>query len=221
MDLIEAILARKSIRGYRPDPVPREVLERVLALASRSPSTMNTQPWQAVIVSGAPLALIKREITALLDAGTRSSPDIHLKPFQGIYRERQVELAIQIFTLMGIAREDRPKRAEWMRRGYRFFDAPAVLFIAVDAGLSEPYAMFDAGAFAQTFCLAALAHGLGTCIEDQGTMFPEVVRRHTGITQSSNVVMCIAVGYPDPAFPANRLASRRAPLPDFVTWCGF
>jgi len=78
----------------------------------------------------------------------------------------------------------------------------------------------DIGALMQTICLAALHHGLGTCIEDQGTMFPDVVRKFTGMPDSKRIVISIAIGYPDWDFPANKLESRREPLENVVTWCG-
>ena len=49
----EAILSRRSLRAFRPDPVPRETVERILALASRAPSGTNIQPWSVYVVAGA------------------------------------------------------------------------------------------------------------------------------------------------------------------------
>jgi nitroreductase len=81
--------------------------------------------------------------------------------------------------------------------------------------------MFDLGAVTQTICLAALSHGLGTCIEGQGVMFPRVIRKHTGLPESKKIIIGIAIGYPDPEFPANRLESAREPLETVATWHGF
>ena len=122
---------------------------------------------------------------------------------------------------MGIAREDKEKRAEWMQRGFRFFDAPAAFFLSVDKSLEESAVVLDIGTIAQTICLTALNYGLGTCIENQGVMFPEVVRNFTPIPESKLLVTSIAIGYPDWDFPANKLESTREPLENFVTWCGF
>jgi len=221
MDVIEAIRTRKSIRGYRSDPVAKEVLQGVLDIATRSPSAMNTQPWEITVVTGEALDNIKRGNIEKLESGVAPSPDLTVQPFEGVYRQRQVELAVQIFQLMGIAREDREKRAEWMKRGFRFFDAPAVFILSVDKSIGPWWELFDLGAFSQTICLAALEYGLGTCIEDQGVMYPDVIREHTGIPESKRIVICIPVGYPDWDCPANRLESKREPVEAVTIWLGF
>ena len=220
MDVIEAIRARKSIRGYKPDPVPKEVLRKVLDTAIRSPSSLNTQPWEITVLAGEVLDSIKRGNIEKLASGTLPNPDIGGKPYEGVYRERQVGLAKQLFGLMGIAREDKEARARWMERGFRFFDAPAAVIISVDKSLGE-YSMFDIGAISQTICLAALKYGLGTCIANQGVMYPDVVRRFAGIPESKRIVISIAIGYPDWDFPANKLESTREPVENVATWHGF
>jgi len=221
MDVIEAIRVRKSIRGYKPDPVPKEVLREILEMAIRSPSTLNTQPWEITIVAGEALDNIKRGNVEMLASGEMPNPDVLVMPFEDVYRERQVGLAKQLFGLMGIAREDKERRAQWMERGFRFFDAPAAIIIAVDRSLAESYTLFDVGALSQTICLIALKYGLGTCIEDQGIMYPDVVRRFVGIPDSKRIIIGIAVGYPDWDFPANKVESMRDPISSIATWYGF
>lgn len=221
MDLLEAIRTRKSIRGYKPDPVPKEILKEVIEIATRSPSGMNTQPWEFTVITGDVLDSMRRANAELLASGAIPNPDFQLKPYEGIYRNRQVEVAVQIFGLMGIAREDKEKRAEWMERGFRFFDAPAVIILSVDKSLGEIRPQFDIGAIVQTICLAALNYGLGTCIEDQGLMYSEVVRKFTGIPESRRMVIAIAIGYPDWDFPANKVETKREPVEAITAWHGF
>ena len=221
MDVVEAIRTRKSIRGFRPDPVPKEILRDILDIATRAPSAMNTQPWEIIVIAGEVLENIKRGNIEMLESGALPNPNVSVQPFEGVYRQRQVDLAIQIFQLMGIAREDKAKRAEWMKRGFRFFDAPAAFILSVDKALKPWWELFDFGAISQTICLAALKYGLGTCIEDQGVMYPEVIRKYAGIPESKRIIICIPIGYPDWDFPANRLESKREPVEAIATWCGF
>lgn len=221
MDVREAIRTRKSIRAYKPDPVPEDILKDVLDVARKAPSAMNTQPWEATVVGGHVLESIRRNNIEMLESGVAPRADVSMQGFEGVYRQRQVELARQIFQLMGISREDREKRAEWLKRGFRFFDAPAAFIISVDRSLKPWWELFDLGAFAQSICLAALSHGLGTCIEDQGVMYPDVIRKHTGIPDFKRIVICIPIGYPDWDFPANMLESDREPVERFATWRGF
>ena len=221
MDIVEAIRTRKSIRGYRPDPVPKEILRDILDIATRAPSAMNTQPWEIIVIAGEVLENIKRGNIEMLESGALPNPNVSVQSFEGVYRQRQVDLAVQIFQLMGIAREDKAKRGEWMKRGFRFFDAPAAFIFSVDKSLKPWWELFDFGAISQTICLAALKYGLGTCIEDQGVMYPEVIRKYTGMPESKRIIICIPIGYPDWDFPANRLESKREPVEAITTWCGF
>ena len=132
MELIKAIHSRKSIRGYRPDPVPREIVAKVLDAAVRAPSGMNTQPWRFWVAAGAALEGIRKENERLFTAGTMPDAEMLHKPFTGVYRERQVDLAKRIFELMGIPREDRDRRTDWMKRGFRYFDAPVAIAVGCD-----------------------------------------------------------------------------------------
>ncbi|MBW2060049.1 MAG: nitroreductase [Deltaproteobacteria bacterium] len=221
MDLIEAIRTRKSVRGYKPDPVDKEILREILEIATCAPSADNSQPWEIIVVAGQALDDIKKgNIEALISGKTPTSDAPH-QPYQGVYKKRQVELAVQIFQLMDIARDDKEKRNAWMQRGFRFFDAPAAFILYTDNSLDPRRAASDVGGLAQTICLTALNYGLGTCITTQGTMFSDVVRRFTGIPKAKQIYWSITIGYPDWEFPANKVQSARAPLETITTWLGF
>ena len=220
MEVVEAIRARKSIRGYKADPVPRQILNDILQTAIRAPSGMNTQPWKFTVVTGEVLEELRRANIEKFEAGEAPHPDVPIDSFTDIYRKRQVEVGVQLFQLMGIAREDKEKRDQWTRKGFRCFDAPAVIMISVDRSLGVDRSMMAVGAVAQTIALAALSYGLGTCIQDWGVLYPEVVRRLTGIAESERIVICLSIGYPDWDFPANKLESTREPVENCTTWCG-
>jgi len=223
MDIIEAVKKRKSIRGYKPDPVPKEVLEQILELASHAPSAMNTQPWEFIVLTGDVLENVRRSNVELLNSGALPNPEhvVVSWPRESIYRQRQVNLAKQLFQLMDIPREDKEKRANWLERGFRYFDAPAAIILSTDRCLSESGPLLDIGALIQTICLTALYFGLGTCIEDQGTMYPNVLRKYARIPESKRIIMAIAIGYPDWDFPANKLETEREPIKNVTTWLGF
>jgi nitroreductase len=223
MDIIEAIQSRKSIRGFKPDPVEKSIIREILEIAVRAPSAMNTQPWEFFVITGDVLNEMRNALVDKLKSGSPMKPD-HLVvgwPQESIYRNRQVELAKEIFRLMEIPREDKAKRAWWLERGFRFFDAPVAVIVVTDKVLSESGPLFDIGAVTQTLCLAALKYGIGTCIEDQGVLYPEVARQLAGIPESKRIMIAVAMGYPDCDFPANRLASPREPVENVTTWVGF
>jgi nitroreductase len=223
MDIIDAINNRRSIRGYKPDPVPREVLEKILEAACKAPSAMNTQPWEFFVLGGEVLKIIREEIVAKLNMGEPIVPEHNVTgwPKESVFRDRQVGLAKGLFKLMDIQREDVEKRAAWMERGFRFFDAPAAIIIGNDRALTDTGPLLDLGAAMQNICLAALTFGLGTCIEDQGVLYPKVIREHVGIPDSKRIVISIALGYPDPDFPANQLKSEREAFQNVTKWAGF
>jgi len=221
VNISEAIKKRKSIRDFKPDPVSENVLREILETACRAPSAMNTQPWKFVVVTGKTLERVKRENIEKLRAGDRFDSEYWTIGWSSdsVYRQRQVALARQIFQLMDIEREDTKKRSQWMERGFRYFDAPSVILVLTDKALKESTPFLDIGAVMQNICLAALDYGLGTCIGDQGVMYPEVLRKHCGIPESDMIVISISVGHPNHGFPANRLESPREPLDTLTKWC--
>jgi len=223
VDVITAVKKRKSIRGYKPDPVPKQVLEQILELARHAPSAMNTQPWEFTVLTGEVLENVRQSNVDLLKSGVPPNPEhvVTSWPRESIYRQRQVNLAKQLFQLMDIPREDKEKRAKWLERGFRYFDAPAVIIISTDRCLSESGPLLDIGAAIQTICLIALDFGLGTCIEDQGVAYPGVLRKYADIQESKRIIAAIAVGYPDWDFPANKVESERESIKKATTWLGF
>ncbi|MGD0854304.1 MAG: nitroreductase [Dehalococcoidia bacterium] len=221
MDVIEAIKTRKSIRGFKKDPVSKETIHKILEAAIRTPSGMNTQPWEFVVAGGKDLDLIREECSRLFNEGAFPTNDMLRQPFEGVFKKRQVDLAVELFKLMGIAREDKEARKQWMLRGFRFFDAPCQIIICADKELKYHLDMLGVGALCQTICLAALEYGLGTCIADQGIMYDQVWRKYANIPESKRLIAGISIGYPDLDFPANKLVSSREPVDSITTWLGY
>jgi nitroreductase len=221
MEINEAIDTRVSIRGFQPDPVPGATIREILAAASRAPSGKNVQPWEIAVLSGDVLDRIRGENVASFLAGETERPDLPIAYPAGVYREREVEIARAVLQAMGIQRGDTEKRGAWLQRGFRYFDAPVAVLLMCDADVDILLAHHDTGSFSQTFCLAALGFGLGTCIVRQGVLYPDAIRRHTGIPQSKLIISAIALGWPDPDYPANRVRSTRLPVDEITTWYGF
>lgn len=219
----DVILSRRSIRGYLPKPVPRALIEEVLALAMRAPSSMNTQPWHFHVVTGEPLERIREGNTERMLAGVPQSREFRTgEAFAGAHRERQVGVAKQLFAAMGIARDDAEKRQDWVMRGFRQFDAPVCVIItydrAVDGSDDTP---FDCGAVATALVNAAWSRGLGTVINSQGIMQSPVVREHARIPDDQVIMKSIALGWPDESFPANAVVSERRSVAEAATFVGF
>lgn len=223
MNVIEAIEQRRSFRDFKTDPVPKEIIRKILEAASCAPSSKNNQPWEFNVITGETLEKIREGYITKFRAGIKPHAERSFSgwPRESIYRVRQVNLAKDIFKVMEIGREDTKKRNQWVERGYSFFHAPVLLIICVDRMLREGTAIFDIGSVAQTFCLAATHYGLGTIIAEQGVAYPEVLREHCHIAETKQVVISVALGYPNHDFPANSIKAMRAPLDELTEWHGF
>ncbi|MFZ1478295.1 MAG: nitroreductase, partial [Sphingorhabdus sp.] len=195
MKFDDVIMGRRSIRGYKPDPVPQELIEEILTLAMRAPSSMNTQPWNFYVITGEPLDRIRKGNTERMVAGIPQSREFRIgQPFEGKHRTRQVDVAKQLFGAMGIERDDQEKRQDWVLRGFRQFDAPVCIIITYDKVCDgSDDTPFDCGAVATALANAAWSRGLGAVINSQGIMQSPVVREHAGIADDQVIMKSIAL----------------------------
>ena len=219
----EVVLGRRSIRGYLDKPVPRALVAEILAMAMRSPTSMNTQPWHFHVITGEPLDRIREGNTANILAGVPDSREFRRgEAFAGVHRERQVEVAKQLFGAMGIARDDAAARQDWVLRGFRQFDAPVCVIVTYDRELSgSDDTAFDCGAVTTALVNAAWSKGLGCVINSQGIMQSPVVREHAGIPEDQVIMKAVAMGWPDPDFPANAVVSLRKSVDEAARFVGF
>lgn len=219
MELRKAIMERRSIRGFKDTPVARETIEDVLRMATRAVSANNIQPWEFAVITG---DLMKKIGAENVEAFLNNEPeDYEEEPFEGIFRRRQIEIGKQLLTEMEVAREDKEKRLWWAQRGFRFFDAPAVIILYMDSSLDQAACRLEMGCVAQNICLAAMEHGLGTCVENQAINYQKALRRELGISDDKCFVTGIAIGYPDWDFPANNVISTRVDISENTKWFGF
>ena len=223
MDYNDIVHERRSIRGYQQKPVPRELIEEIIDLAKRAPSSMNTQPWHFHVITGEPLERIRKGNTEKMMSGSAVDREIKMNHgYEGPHRERQIEIAVQLFEAMGIARDDKPKRQDWVMRGFRQFDAPVSIVITVDKALEDDtIAHFDCGAATYGLVLAAWSKGLGSVINGQGIMQSSVVRENANIPEDEVIMTCVAMGYPSDEFVANDVKSRRVANDQVASFVGF
>lgn len=220
MDIGETVRERRSIRKFKPDPVPEGLLREILAEARWSPSWGNTQPWELYVLSGEPLDRFKIANCARLDEGAAATPDIRMpEGWTPRLKERYSAVGRSTLAALGIAREDKSGRAEQTRAMFRLFDAPCLIAACVDKRSSSlEYAMLDVGLISQTICLLAHDRGLGTCIMACAVCFPAAVKDLLPGGAEKLLAVGIAVGYPDRDAPINRFVRDRAPLEENVVW---
>ena len=223
MKFDDVIQQRRSIRGYLNKPVPKALVREVLELAMRAPTSYNTQPWNFYVVTGDVLERIRAGNVARTLAGVPDSREFRTGPdYAGPHRERQIGVAKQLFAAMGIERENKAKRHEWVLRGFRQFDAPVSIVVTYDRSIEgSDVAPFDCGGVVNSIVNVAWARGLGCVINSQGIMQSPVVRAEAGIPDDQVIQTCIAMGWPDDSFPANAVVSERKSVEEAVVFRGF
>ncbi len=223
MELLEGVRSRKSIRAFKSEPVPEKVIMDVLETATRAPSGVNLQPWEFFVVRGAALEDLKRTNVEEYRLGKKPSPEIPLGDtkggapvLEGVFRERSVALAKQIFMLLGISKGDKKAQSEYMERMMQFYGAPAVIIIVIDRILAGLWPILDIGFVAQNIALGAQHYGLGTCVMRAIVDYPEQIRKIVKVPESKRIIVGIAIGYPDWDHPVNRLTTDRESIGNIV-----
>ncbi|WP_270936392.1 nitroreductase [Falsiroseomonas oryzae] len=219
MDVIEAMTTRRSVRGFLPDPVPRETIEAILRAASRAPSGSNIQPWHVRVTTGAEKARLSAALRAAHAAGEPARREYHYYPrsWREPYLARRRATGWGLYSLLGIGKGDREATAAQHARNYDFFDAPVGLFFSMDRDM-EPGSWLDTGMFLQNVMLAARGFGLDTCPQAAFCDYHDIVRRELGIPDHRILLCGMALGRADPDHPANRLVTAREPLDGFVAF---
>ena len=223
MNVSDAIRLKRAVRKFTDQPLPEETILAILNAGRRAQSSKNTQPWHFYVITGEPLNRIRAGNTERNLAGVPHSREFRIgQPFAGKHRERQIGVAKQLFSAMGIARDDKDARQDWVMRGFRQFDAPVCVIITYDRDLDgSDDTPFDCGGVANALVNAAWSRGLGTVINSQGIMQSPVVREHAGIADDQIIMKSIALGWPDDNFPANAVVSERRSVEEATVFVGF
>lgn len=219
IDVLEDLMAaRYSCRGFRPDPVPRATIERILGAAQKTASWCNSQPWQVVITSGEATAKFRDVIYPAAASGAPMSGDFEFpREYRGVYLDRRRESGFQLYNAVGIARGDKAAAAQQALQNFSFFGAPHVAIITTDEALGV-YGAVDCGGYVTSFMLAAQALGVATVPQAALAFHAGVVRKHFGLGDDRRVVCGISFGYADPDHKANSYRTNRAALAEVVTF---
>lgn len=220
LDVYEALRQRKSIRSFRPDPVSRATIARILTAAARAPSGTNIQPWQVRVLTG---SARQRLVDAVL-AFRAANPGVekwaypyYPAQWKEPYLARRRKVGWDLYGLLGIKRSDSDLIRAQHNRNFTFFDAPVGLIFTIDCDL-ERGSWLDYGMFIQSLALAAVAEGLGTCAQACWVGHADIVARTLAFTANEQLVCGVALGYPDWDSPVNQLTTERAALDEFVTF---
>ena len=215
-----AIVTRRSIRAFLPDPVARTTIEEILRVASRAPSGTNTQPWAVHVLTGAALRRLSSAILEVyrdpqLLAQHTDNYAYYPQKWVEPYLTRRRKVGWDLYSLLGIGRGDKDKIHAQHGRNYTFFDAPVGMIFSIDQVMAQG-SWLDFGMFLQNIMVAARARGLDTCPQAAFNQFHAVIRAQLGIASEKTIVCGMAIGMADMSRVENSLVTEREPVENFV-----
>ena len=217
-----AITSRRSIRAFLPTPVPREVLDRILEVASRAPSGTNTQPWKVYVLTGAAKQGLSAKIQASFAAnpkqeGLKDEYNYYPAEWRSPFIDRRRKVGFALYNLVGIAKGDTARMQAQAARNYDFFDAPVGLIFSIDRIMGQGSWM-DYGMFLQNIMVAARARGLDTCPQAAFTPYHAIIQDHVGMPANEMLVCGMSMGYANPDAIENTLVTEREPVNSFTQY---
>jgi len=220
MTVSEAVLSRRSIRVFKPDPVPLEVLQRVMDKARWAPSGCNFQPWEATILTGAPLAELQAKmlVSPLQDPLEYSWSQPEAIPE---CKARLQQVGKAMYQAMAIERADGDARADFVRNNASSFGAPAVLMCYFDRRMGSPQ-WSDTGMWLQTIMLLLREEGLDSCPQEFLAMHARLIKDFIGVSDETHIFFCgMAIGYRVEDASVNGFPREREPVDGNVRFLGF
>lgn len=210
MNINDAITRRHSCRAYTDEAVSKQQVERILAVASQSPSGANTQPWQVAVLAGQAKHTLQDNIQRAFSAGIKPNPDYDYYPtqWQQPYTLRRKQCGLQLYTSLAIKKEDSARRQSQWAANYRAFDAPIMLLFLMD-DVMQTGSYLDYGMFLQSVMLSAIAEGLATCPQAALAEYPDIIRQTLNYPASKRIICGIALGYEDSKAPVNQYRTNR------------
>jgi len=218
VQLLQAMSQRRSIRGFKSDPISKQTLKDVLSAAGRSPSYTNTQPWEVSVVTGTCRDELSHILYELAASGAPGKADV---PVPNAWSEATAERSkthnINRFSALGVARDDTEKRQQLRLENFRFFGAPCAMFVWMDESLG-PWSNMDIGGFLHALSLSAMGHGLGVCLQASLANYPDTIRKQLGVANNKKLLVGLSMGVPDMEASLNLYRSTRMDVDEFVTW---
>ncbi|MGJ8625809.1 MAG: nitroreductase [Sulfitobacter sp.] len=216
--LTDLLKSRYSCRAFLPDPVPDDVVTKIVDAARHVPSWCNAQPWQVTVTKGDATEQFRAALLAEASQGTAPQPDLPWPSgYSGDYAERRRTCGFQLYDAVGIEKSDRAARMAQMLRNYALFDAPHVAIIHAPAELG-PYGAMDCGGFVTAFTLAATALGVATIPQAAIAAYAPLVREHLSIAEDRLILCAISFGYADTDAAINQFRTTRADPAHIIDW---
>lgn len=219
MKVSDALYKRHATRAFIDREVDSDKIKRMLQHANRAPSGANTQPWRVAVVYGQTKLTLERKMVAEFLSGSRGKADYTYYPVEWTepYKSRRFACGMQLYSAVGIKREDKQRRIDQWIENYRAFGAPVVLYFYMESHL-EAGSYMDFGMFLQSVMLIALEEGLATCPQAALAEYPDIVKQELALAQNTVLLCGMALGYEDTDALINQYRTPRAELGEFVTF---
>lgn len=219
MKVSDALRQRKSTRAFLDKPVPSGLITRILDAARHAPSGTNTQPWEVAVTTGETRDRIAHRMTETFRSGGKGHMSYNYYPveWKAPFKPRRVACGLQLYSTLGIKKEDTTRRAAQWEANYQSFGAPVVIYFLMDK-IMETGSFMDYGMFIQSLMLAAIEEGLATCPQAALAEYPEIIKEELGYGEDYIVVCGLALGYED---KAARINSYRTPREEVSTFTRF
>ncbi len=219
MNTDEAIKARISIRAFKPDPVPQQLVHDILDIARFAPSGGNLQPWKVIAVAGAE----RDAVVALAQANLPGAEDdrpVYPADLWEPYRSRRYKVGEDMYALLGIGRDNKPARLMHLAQNFQFFGAPVGLFFVIEKAMGHGQ-WAHLGMFMQSVALAAIERGVSSCMQEAWARMRVPLAQHFALPETEMIYCGMALGYADMSKPVNTLRADRATVEEFATFKGF
>lgn len=223
MNVSEAVASRRSVRKFTDQKVDRATLIRVLEKAQRAPSGGNTQPWNAVVLTGEPMQALFAKVAEQFPKGREAhKPEYHIYPpeLEGEYEARRFGVGEALYAALDISREEKGKRLMWFAENFRAFGAPVLMLVHTPKYMGPPQ-WSDIGMWLQTIGLLLREEGLDCCYQEAWAVYSPQIREVVSIPDDHIFFCGVAIGYRDPHAPVNTFAVPRARIEESIRWEGW
>ena len=219
MTLKELIKSRYSVRSFTDEMVDIEKIKELLDIANSAPSGGNIQPWKVYVVTGNSKNKLTSKALHNFDNGVQEEVayEIYPKPLEDEYKRRRSQCAADMYNALSIEKDDIESRLKQVRENFRFFGAPVGMIITIDRSFAQN-GWGHVGMYLQNLCLVAIDNGLGACLQESWSIYPQTVKEVI-CHDDNEVIWCgVALGYPNKDDPINQYRTSRENIDKFVSF---
>ena len=217
MNILDAIQGRQSIRSFQKKEVSIKIIEKILSISRFAPSGGNTQPWKIYVLSQKLMKELEESVFSNLDNGISETANFNIypQPMSDHLKNRVKECGKLMYEALEIGKEDVEGRLNQLKQNFSFFGAPVGMLVTVEKEV-DLNGWGHVGHFIQNICLSSMEFGLGTCLQESWSMYPETAQKIVKFSESEILWCGIALGYPDEDHPINNYRTPRENLKNFA-----